>query len=50
MVVRSIGPMASSVHKVHKVKIEVPDLECKLIVSVSPSGKGKRIDSSLLVY
>lgn len=50
MAVRSLGPIASSVHKVHKVKIEVPDLECKLIVLVSPSDKGKRIDSSLLVY
>lgn len=47
MAVRSLGPIASSVHK---VKIEVLDLECKLIVLVSPSGKRKRIDSSLLVY
>lgn len=50
MAVRSLGPIASSVQKVHKVKIEVPDLEGKLIVFVSPYGKGKRIDSSLLVY
>jgi len=47
MVVRSLGPIVSSVHK---VRIETPNLECKLIVLVSPSGKGKRIVSSLLVY
>jgi len=50
MAVRSLGPIASSVHKVHKFKIEVPDLECKFIVLLSPTDKGKRIDSSLLVY
>jgi len=50
MAVRPLGPINSSVHKVHKVKIEVPDLECKLIVLVLPSDKEKKIDSPLLVY